>query len=87
MTKEDYQYILVESFIPDDLNGKHGEIHIRPLPNQEPYKREYMVECNKALSYDHPLGTQFRIKAKITNREGGKTFIYSHYTWPYEVLK
>lgn len=45
------------------------------------------VECSKALSEDYPIGTKFRIKAKITSKLGGAHFIYSHYSWPYEVLK
>lgn len=86
MNSKEYQFILVESFIPLDSSNRHGPIHIRPLPNQDPYKTTMFVECSKDLSYEYPLGTRFRIKAKITNREGGTPYIYSHYSWPYEVI-
>jgi len=86
MRKEEYDFIIVESFIPLDSNGRHGPIHIRPIPGQDPFKETMFVECSKDLSYGYPLGTRFRIKAKITQREGGTPFIYSHYLWKYEVI-
>ena len=87
MKNQDYDYIIVESYRPPITAGLHGEIHIRPLPNQEPYLTTMHVECSKDLSNAYPLGTKFRVKAKITQRGGGAKFIYSHYTWEYEVLK
>ncbi|WP_345189549.1 hypothetical protein [Algibacter agarivorans] len=45
------------------------------------------VRCSKELSTYYLVGTKFRIKAKITSKEGGKLFAHSHYTWSYEVLK
>jgi hypothetical protein len=87
MRQIDYEYIIVESFIPSDTSGRHGPVHIRPVPGQEPFQTEMFVECSKDLSYNYPIGTRFRIKAKLTKRKGGKEFIYSNYTWSYEVLK
>ena len=87
MKKQNYELIIVESYYPNFTSGLHGPIHIRPLPNQEPFSQFMHVECSKDLSYNYPVGTQFRIKAKITQREGGAKFIYSHYSWIYDVLK
>jgi hypothetical protein len=86
MKNQDYEFIIVESFRPIITVGLRGEIHIRPIENQEPFLFTMMVECSKDLVNDYPLGTKFRIKGKITQREGGTKFIYSHYKWPYEVL-
>lgn len=86
MNDQKYEYIIVESFIPEDNNGRHGPVHIRPLPNQHPFEPEMFVECSKDLSRDYPVGTRFRIKAKITDRQGGTPFIYSSYKWTYTVL-
>lgn len=83
----EYSYIIVESFIPKDTSGRHGLVHIRPIEGQDPYTSNMFVQCSKDLSSDYPVGTRFRIKAKITSREGGSPFISSHYTWSYEVLK
>ena len=57
MKSNECQYILVGSFIPSDTSGRHGPIHKRSLPNQEPYRSTMFVECSKVLSYDYPLGT------------------------------
>lgn len=86
MKKQEYDFILVESFVPTDTTGRHGLIHIRPLPGQEPFLTSMFVECSKDLSTDYPVGTKFRMKAKLTQRESGTTFVYSHYLWKYEVL-
>jgi hypothetical protein len=84
--RKDYSEIIVESFIPDSTSGLHGIIHIRPLEGQDPFLSDMHVECAKELSNEFPLGTQFRIQAKITSRNGGEAFIYSHYKWTYVVI-
>jgi hypothetical protein len=40
-----------------------------------------MVECAKSLTRDHPVGSVFKIQAKVTNKEGGTPFIYSYHGW------
>jgi len=83
----DYDYIIVESVLSSE-SGQRGPIHIKPLPNQEPYSEKMFVQCSKVLSKDFPVGTKFRIRAKIiypTN--GNRPFVSSHYTWPFEVIK
>lgn len=81
-----YQYIIVESYHITG-SGLRGPIHIRPLAGQEPFLPTMHVECSRDLSYDYPVGTRFRRKAKVTDREGGTPFIYSHYKWAYEVIE
>ncbi|OMP32273.1 hypothetical protein [Mangrovimonas sp. DI 80] len=82
-----YAEIIVESFIPKNLSGLHGKVHIKPIAGQEPFKPDIHVACSKSLSEDYPVGAKFKIKAKITSKEGGKPFVYSHYSWPYNVLE
>ncbi len=81
-----YQEIIVESYY-ESGSGLCGPVHIRPLPNQDPFLPWMHVQCSKELSYDYPVGTRFRIRAKITSRQGGTPFIYSNYSWPYVVFK
>jgi hypothetical protein len=83
----EYDHIIVESFIPIITTGLHGEVHIRPVTDQGAFLKILHVECSKVLSNDYPVGTRFRIKAKVTQRKEGAKFIYSHYLWPNEVLK
>lgn len=82
-----YDYIIVQSVISNE-RGQRGSIHIKPLPNQEPYSETMFVQCSRVLSKDFPVGTKFKIKAKIiypTN--SNRPFVSSHYTWPFEVIK
>jgi hypothetical protein len=45
-----------------------------------------VVECSKHMRYAHPVGTRFRVYAKETSREGSPPFLYTHFSWPYEVV-
>lgn len=83
--EETYDYIIVESVLTKE-RGKHGPIHIRPIANQAPYLESMYVQCSKTMSNDFPLGSRFRIKAHIIHPAGKRSFVSSHYTWPYEVL-
>lgn len=82
---EPYSWIVVESFRPASTAGLHGDVHIRPVAGQE-VDTDMFVECSKELVNNYPVGTQFRIKAKTTDREGSRPFLYSYFGWHYEVL-
>lgn len=82
----EYQTIIVESYY-DLSSGLHGPIHVRPLPGQDPFLTTMRVECSHEIINDYNVGSQFEIRAKITSREGGTPFIYSHYKWPFKVVK
>jgi hypothetical protein len=83
MNSSGYAYIIVESFNPRVKSTT--PTHIRPISGQGIYSTEMMVECSRKL-LKYPLGTRFKIRAKITDREGGRDFIYTNYTWPFEVI-
>lgn len=83
---EPYRLVEVESYLPTATSGLHGEVHIRPCTGQD-YPDNMHVECSKKLSRDYPVGTRFRITAKLADREGGSVFLYSHYSWKYEALE
>ena len=87
MAKEDepYRKIVVESYNATATSGLHGETHIRPVSGQG-LSTELQVECSKKLSRDYPVGTRFRIQAKLTDREGGGEYLYSFHGWPVTVL-
>ena len=77
----DYETIVVESFA-----APNGDRRARPLPGQS-FPVTMFVECSKKMRYGHALGTKFRIRAKVTNREDGTAFLYSSYKWDYEVVE
>lgn len=82
--RDGYDWIEVESFIPNKLSGSHGRVHIRPVAGG-PHSTDLRVECSKALSRNYPVGTRFRIRGKLTDMQG-TPFIYSSWQWKYEVL-
>lgn len=81
-----YQWIEVESYKATHTGGLHGSIHIRPVAGQG-LDTSMRVECPSEMRHRYPVGTRFRVKAKVTNKEGGIPFLYSHHSWRYEVLK
>lgn len=81
-----YQEIVVESYEAEHTSGKHGKVHIRPAEGQ-PYPPTMDVECSKKMRTNYPVGTKFKILAKIKQKEGGKELLYSSYKWNYEVLE
>jgi hypothetical protein len=82
---EKYGFVEVESYIPSQTSGLHGKVHIRPRAGQG-YPTTMKVECAKKLSNDFPVGTKFRIWAKLTDREGSGDYLYSHFGSNYDVI-
>jgi hypothetical protein len=82
---EHYEWVNVESYLPARTSGLHGKVHVRPLPGQC-FPVYLHVECGRAMRENYPVGTRFRILAKLTDREGGGEFLYTSYRWAYEVL-
>ena len=83
---EPYIHVTVESLVPTSTTGLHGAVHIRPVAGQG-LPTTLHIECSKKLSRDYPVGTRFRIRAKLTDREGGGEYLYSYHGWPVEVLR
>lgn len=82
---EPYVSVEVESYVPANTSGLHGKVHVRPCSGQG-YPPTMHVECAKKLVTDYPVGTRFRIRAKLTDREGGGEYLYSYFGWKYEVI-
>lgn len=80
-----YVEIVAESFLAAVTSGLHGGVHMRPAPDQ-PFGQDLMIECSKALTRDHPVGTRFRLRVKLTDRASGGEFLYSYHGWPVTVL-
>lgn len=80
-----YQRVVVETYA-GIKPGKVSRIHVRPIEGQ-PYPTTMDVECSRSMREKYPIGTKLRIYAKETDREGGKPFLYSHFSWPYEVVE
>ena len=82
---EPYRHFVVESYRPQSTAGLHGPVHIRPTSGQG-IPVGLQVECAKRLTRDYPVGTKFRLLAKLTDREDGGEYLYSYHGWRVEVL-
>jgi hypothetical protein len=84
---EPYVYVIVESYYPASTAGLHGPVHIRPVEGQ-PFPTHLHVECSKTLSNPrrYPVGSTFKIRAKLTDKLGRGEFLYSYFGWHYEVV-
>jgi len=84
---EAYHYIVVESFEPDSTSGLHGPVHIRAAAGQM-FDQSLHVRCPKIMSDTsrYPLGTRFRLRVKLTDKEGSRDFLSAPHAWGYEVL-
>lgn len=79
-----YREIVIETF--ENLGEPAAErIRARPLPGQG-LGTAMRVACSSKMREGHPIGTKFKIIAKVTDREGGTEFLYCHYSRPYDVL-
>ena len=58
---DEYDYIIVESVLTNE-RGKHGPIHIKPIPGQDPYLETMFVQFSKVLSKNFLVGTKFKIR-------------------------
>jgi hypothetical protein len=58
---------------------------VRPVAG-EPVPPNLRVRFPKALRHEHPLGTHFRVYAKLTDREGGGEFVHTNHAWDVEVI-
>jgi hypothetical protein len=52
----------------------------------EQFPQTLHVRSPKEMRKSYPVGTRFRIYAKLTDREGGNPFLHTHHSWDYEVL-
>ena len=81
----DYVYIIVETYQTGIHSAGYNGIVVRPVANQI-YPTTLMVECSWRLNTDYAVGTQFKLKVKLTDRLGSGEFLYSSYKWPFEVM-
>lgn len=82
--QEPYIRIIVETYI-ESGSGLHGDIHVRPIAGQQ-VSQDLRVRFPKALRHVHPIGTHFRVYAKLTDKEGGSNFVHTNHAWDVEVL-
>lgn len=79
-----YRNVIVETYYGRNTTSSKG-VRARPIDGQG-LPASMNVECSSSMRKSHPVGTKFLISAKVTNKEGGPDFLYSHYNSPYQVV-
>lgn len=79
-----YRDLIIETYINKN-GGSSKSVRARPMAGQN-FDTSMNVECSSKMRNSYPVGTRFLIKAKVTEREGGKPFLYAHYNAPYKVV-
>lgn len=80
----DYRHVAIETFRnPGEPSSK--SLRARPLPGQG-LGSAMRVECSSKMRNAYPPGTVFIVQAQVTDRDGGPSFLYTHFNWPYSVV-
>jgi len=78
-----YRMIVIQTYLAYGEPSPHG-IRACPLPGQG-FPTSMRVECSAQMRESHPVGTIFKVKAKIKNTDM-EPHLYTSWQWPYEVL-
>jgi hypothetical protein len=91
---QSYYHLWFESFRPASTAWHRDQIQLKLVPGQKLPREvdeerasrpvspfDLLTECNRRLFYDYPLGTKFKLKAKLTDREGFGMFFYTYFRW------
>jgi len=84
LAMNNYCAVVIETY-RNTHGGSSKSIRARPLPGQG-LDTAMNVECSSSMRKEHPVGSKFLIQAKVTSRENGTPFLYSHYRSSYQVL-
>jgi hypothetical protein len=98
---QNYHVLWFESFRLSTISGHKYPIQLRLVAGQKVPKEiglecnrrkidpfDLLTECSKNYFYKYPAGTKFKLKAKLTDRQGCGMFFYSYFGWaPYETVK
>lgn len=79
LPNEPFVTVVVESFEAPKRSGHHGTVHVRPLRGQGFDGLE--VECAREMRYSYPIGTKFKVTAKLSDKEGGARYLKAPYAW------
>lgn len=98
---QNYYHLWFKSFHLENTSGHRDDVQLSLVPNQK-IPDEIMKECDsrsvdpyvlltgydKDLFYEYPVGTRFKLKAKLNDRKGKGMFFYTSYWWsPLEIIE
>ena len=76
---EGYYKIIVETY---ELET-HNNVRVRPIAGQV-FGTDLNVRCDNSIQdvTRYPLGTRFKLTAKLSTMAGGGEFLHSPHQWP-----
>ena len=77
-----YHYVIIETFLHKGGASKHS-IRARPLSGQG-FATSMHVECSSTMREGHPIGTLFKIQAKV--KDTMQQHLYSSWQWAFDVV-
>lgn len=78
-----YRYVVIETYQSHGEFSRHS-IRARPLPKQG-LQTLMKVECSASMRERHPVGTKFKVWAKIKATDDAP-HLYTSWQWAYEVI-
>lgn len=78
-----YRYVIIETYQSHGEFSRHS-IRARPLAGQG-LLTAMKVECSSAMREKHPVGTKFKVWAKIKNTVE-EPHLYTSWQWKYDVV-
>lgn len=78
-----YRYVVIETYQSHGEFSRHS-IRARPLPGQG-LPTSMKVECSASMRERHPVGTKFKVWAKIKATDDAP-HLYTSWQWAYEVF-
>lgn len=79
-----YRDVIIETYWGLTTHASNG-LRARPLPGQG-LDVTMNVECSTKMRNSYPVGTKFKVAARLKDKEGGSKFLYVHYNHTYEVV-
>jgi hypothetical protein len=78
----DHQAVEIESF---EIPGTLKRIGLRPVSGQK-FPDSLLIEGNKSLAEDYPVGTRFKVQATLMKRASGAEYLFSSWQWDVKIL-
>ena len=79
-----YRQVIIETYAGPS-RGTRSNVRARPVAG-EFYPSSMNVECSTDMRKRFAVGTKFRIYAKETTSKDGQPFLYTHFSWPADVV-
>ena len=81
---DDHEPVEIESFEISEEPGGTG-VGLRPVHGQK-FPASLHLEGNRSLARDYPVGTRFRVQAKLMKRANGAEYLFSSWQWDVKII-